>query len=237
MQPLSEGAREFGVELTQEQLDRFDTYYHHLIEWNARINLTAITGYDEVRVLHFLDSLSVACVLPPERRKGAKLIDVGAGGGFPGVPLAIAFPELKVTLLEATGKKVDFLRDLARRLELDNVATVQGRAEELGHGEQYRERYDLAVARAVAAMRTLAEYTLPFVPIGGTFVAMKGVDAGEETQAAARAIELLGGRLRELLPIRLPGLDEPRYLVVVDKVAPTPARYPRRSGVPAKKPL
>lgn len=234
---LSEGAREFGVDLTPDQLGRFETYYRLLVEWNTRTNLTAITGEDEVRVLHFLDSLSVARVLPPERREGATLIDVGAGGGFPGVPLAIAFPGLKVTLLEATGKKVAFLQELTRVLALGNVTTVQGRAEELARSEEHRERYDVAVARALAAMPTLAEYTLPFVRVNGLLIAMKGVDAAEETEQATGAIELLGGRVRELCPIHLPGLDAPRHLVVVDKVAPTPVRYPRRPGVPAKKPL
>jgi 16S rRNA (guanine527-N7)-methyltransferase len=234
---LYESAREFGVELTQEQLDRFDAYYRHLVEWNTRINLTAITGREEVRVLHFLDSLSVACALPHDALAGRKLIDVGAGAGFPGVPLAIAFPGLRVTLLEATGKKAAFLDDLARALALDNVTTLRGRAEELGRREEYREQFDLAVARAVAQMRTLVEYTLPFVRANGIFVASKGIDASEETQAATGAIQLLGGRVKKLVPVVLPTLDAPRYLVVIGKVSPTPARYPRRTGVPSKRPL
>jgi 16S rRNA (guanine527-N7)-methyltransferase len=236
MNLLQEGAREFGVELSQDQLDRFEAYYRHLVEWNTRLNLTAITGYGEVQVLHFLDSLSLACVLP-RVQLDRKLIDVGAGGGFPGVPLAIAFPELEVTLLEATGKKVAFLDDLTRALALRNVTTVKGRAEELGHREEYRERYDLTVARAVAEMRTLVEYTLPFVRLGGMLVASKGAEAAEETAAAAGAVQVLGGRVSELVPVVLPTLDAPRHLVVIEKVAPTPARYPRRAGLPSKKPL
>jgi 16S rRNA (guanine527-N7)-methyltransferase len=237
MRLLYEGAREFGVELTRDQLNRFEVYYRYLVEWNTRINLTAITGYGEVRVLHFLDSLSVACVLPREQLDDRKMIDVGAGGGFPGVPLAIAFPQLRVTLLEATGKKAAFLDNLSRALGLANVTTLRGRAEEWGQREEYRERYDLAVARAVAEMRTLVEYTLPFVRVNGLFIASKGADAAEETQAAAGAIQMLGGRVRQLVPVVLPTLDEPRHLVVIEKVAPTPARYPRRVGVPSKKPL
>jgi 16S rRNA (guanine527-N7)-methyltransferase len=237
MNLLEEGARGFGVELTREQLDRFEAYYRHLVEWNARINLTAITGYGEVRVLHFLDSLSVVCALPRERLADRKLIDVGAGAGFPGVPLAIAFPQLRVTLLEATGKKVAFLDDLARALALDNVTTLQGRAEDLGQREEHREQYDLAVARAVAGMRTLVEYALPFVRVNGTVIASKGADAAEETEAAAKAIQQLGGELRQVVPVVLPTLDEPRGLAVIEKVAPTPARYPRRAGVPSKRPL
>jgi 16S rRNA (guanine527-N7)-methyltransferase len=237
MNLLEEGAREFGVELTQAQLDRFEAYYRHLVEWNARINLTAITGHGEVRVLHFLDSLSVACALPRERLDDRKLIDVGSGAGFPGVPLAIAFPRLRVTLLEATGKKVAFLDDLVAALGLENATTLQGRAEELGQREEYRERYDLAVARAVAGMRTLVEYALPFVRVNGIFIASKGAEAAEETEAAAGAIRRLGGELRQLVPIVLPTLDEPRGLAVIEKVALTPARYPRRAGVPSKRPL
>ena len=165
------------------------------------------------------------------------LIDVGSGGGFPGVPLAIAFPKLRVTLLEATGKKVAFLENLSRALALENVTTRQGRAEELGQREDHRERYDLAVARAVAEMRTLVEYTLPLVRVKGIFIASKGADAEQETQAAAGAIQRLGGQVRQLVPVVVPELHEPRQLVVIDKVAPTPTRYPRRPGVPSKKPL
>jgi 16S rRNA (guanine527-N7)-methyltransferase len=237
MNLLAEGARAFGVDLGQDQLDRFEAYYRRLVEWNARINLTAITGYAEVQVLHFLDSLSVACALPRESIAGREMIDVGSGAGFPGVPLAITFPQLRVSLLEATAKKVAFLDDLVRGLGLDNVRTLRGRAEDLGQRQEHRERYDYAVARAVAEMRTLVEYALPFVRVNGIFVASKGADAAEESGTAAGAIERLGGRLHQLVPVSLPTLDEPRALVVIEKIAPTLARYPRRAGVPAKRPL
>ncbi len=237
MSLLQDGAREFGIELSAEQIDRFNAYYEHLVEWNARINLTAITGYSQVEVLHFLDSLSVARALRPGGLDGKKLIDVGAGAGFPGLPLAIAFPELNVTLLEATGKKALFLDFVSRALGLPNVAVLKGRAEELGHRPEHREQYDFATARAVAEMRTLVEYTLPFVRVGGLFAASKSADAAEETAQAAHALEALGGRLRELVPVTLPTLDALRNIVVVDKIAPTPERYPRRPGVPEKKPL
>lgn len=237
MDLLEDGARDLGIELTAEQLDRFEAYYRHLIEWNARTNLTAITDYKEVRLLHFLDSLSVAVALPRGQLNGRRLIDVGSGGGFPGVPLAIVFPGLHVTLLEATGKKADFLDTLTRVLAIGNVTTLRGRAEDLGRREEYRERYDFAVARAVAGMRTLAEYALPFVGVSGIFVASKGAGAVEEAASASGAVQLLGGRIRQVVPIALPSLKEPRGLVVVDKVAPTPANYPRRAGVPSKRPL
>jgi 16S rRNA (guanine527-N7)-methyltransferase len=241
MSLLQDGAREFGVELTDAQIDQFNAYYRHLVEWNARVNLTAITGYSEVEVLHFLDSLSVARALPGLTGFGkpvrSRLIDVGAGGGFPGVPLAIAFPHLQVTLLEATGKKAIFLDFLTRALSLDNATVLKGRAEDLGRRAEYREQFDFATARAVAELRTLVEYVLPFLRSGGILAASKGADAAEESERAAHAISALGGQLRELIPIRLPTLNEPRYLVVVEKVTPTPDKYPRRAGMPEKKPL
>lgn len=237
MDLLEEGARDLGIELTVEQLERFEAYYRHLTEWNTRTNLTAITGYGEVRVLHFLDSLSVAYALPRKQLDGRKLIDVGSGGGFPGMPLAIAFPGLNVTLLEATGKKAEFLDALVRGLAIGNVTTLKGRAEDLGRRQEYRERYDFAVARAVAGMRTLVEYTLPFVRVNGIFIASKGADASQEAEAASSGIQLLGGRVRQVVPIALPSLKEPRGLIVIEKIAATPAKYPRRAGVPSKKPL
>jgi 16S rRNA (guanine527-N7)-methyltransferase len=237
MSTLGDGAREFGIELSAGQIDAFNSYYKQLVEWNARVNLTAITGYSQVEVLHFLDSLSVVPALPRGELDGKTLVDVGAGAGFPGVPLAIALPYLHVTLLEATGKKAVFLDFISRELGLENVAVLRGRAEDLSQKPEYRERFHYATARAVAGMRTLVEYTLPFVRVGGLFAASKSADAAEETRAAAHAIDLLGGRLRELVPVTLPTLNELRYIVVVEKVAPTPTRYPRRAGVPERKPL
>ncbi len=237
MSLLYKGAREFGIDLEPVQLERFEAYYHHLVEWNARFNLTAITGYTEAQVKHFLDSLSVARALPREQLAGKKLIDVGAGAGFPGMPLAIAFPNLQVTLLEATGKRVRFLDELVRALALENVRAIKGRAEELAHTPEYRERYDFATARAVADLPTLVEYTLPFVRVGGIFIASKSAGAESEVNAAAFAIDALGGQVRELVPVHLPTLDETRYLVVIEKVTPTPRLYPRQAGLPRKKPL
>ncbi len=237
MSLLYESARQFGLELTPDQLASFETFYRLLIEWNARFNLTSITEYDEVQVKHFLDSLSLVRALPNKSLEGAELMDIGAGAGFPGVPLAIAFPRLQVTLLEATGKKVRFLDEAVRALSLENVSAIKGRAEELGHDAAHREQYDLVVARAVAHLRTLVEYTLPFARVGGIFVAYKGAGADHETYAAAHAIQVFGGQVRELIPIELPGIEDTRQLVVIDKVAPTPNLYPRRSGLPEKKPL
>lgn len=237
MSILYQGAREFGLELDKVQQDLFEAYYHLLLEWNQQVNLTAITEYTDVQVKHFLDSLSAAPLITRAAPQNKRLIDVGAGAGFPGAPLAIAFPELRVTLLEATGKKVRFLDTLARELPLENVTAVHARAEELAHNAHERETYDFAVARAVAELRTLVEYSLPFVRVGGAFIAYKALEAQAEAEAAAHAIEALGGRVREIILVKLPFKDDVRHLVVIDKVAPTPARYPRRSGMPEKKPL
>lgn len=237
MSILYQGAREFGVELDEIQQDLFEAYYHLLLEWNQQVNLTAITEYTEVQVKHFLDSLAAAPLIARAAPQNKRLMDVGAGAGFPGAPLAIAFPELRVTLLEATAKKVRFLDTLTRELPLENVTAVHARAEEFAHNERERETYDFAVARAVGELRTLVEYSLPFVRVGGAFIAYKALEAQAEAEAAANAIQTLGGRLREIVPIKLPFKDDVRHLVVIDKVAPTPVRYPRRSGMPEKKPL
>jgi 16S rRNA (guanine527-N7)-methyltransferase len=237
MSLLYEGTREFGLDLSPEQLASFETFFRLLVEWNEKFNLTAITEYADVQVKHFLDSLAVVRALPKGELDGKRVIDIGAGAGFPGVPLAIAFPYLRVTLVEATGKKVRFLDELVRELGLENVIALKARAEELAHDAHHRERYDFAVARAVAYLRTLAEYTLPFVRAGGSFIAQKGPGAEDENYAAAHAIDTMGGKTRELIAYDLPTLDETRYLVVIDKVAPTPRRYPRRAGLPEKKPL
>lgn len=230
---LAEHAREFGIELAPAQLDAFEVYYRDLVAWNSRFNLTTITERDEVIVKHFLDSLSVAPVLPPNT---ASLIDIGSGAGFPGLPLKIALPSLRVTLIDSTGKKIEFLKHMIAALNLRDATALHARAEELAHQSAHREKYDVAVARAIADLPTLLEYALPFVRVGGVFVAQKGVDVDEQVRRAARAIEELGGQLRKVAPVRLPGL-EPRHLIVVEKIATTPGKYPRAAGAPKKKPI
>ncbi len=237
MSLLYQHAREFGLDLTPIQQELFDKLARLLVEWNSKFNLTSITEYTAIQNKHFLDSLSAAPILIRYGFINHSLIDVGAGAGFPGLPLAIGFPDMRVTMLEATGKKVRFIDLAARELGLENVTALHARAEEFGRDAKHRERYDYAVARALAPMRTLVEYTLPFVRVGGKFIAYKAVDAESETAEAERAITKLGGRMVEIFPIKLADLEDVRQLVVIDKVAQTPAAYPRPGGAPKNKPL
>ena len=236
MDRLLTGARKLGVKLTAAQLAVFDLYRRELQEWNTRMNLTAIDDDDGIQIRHFLDSLSCLLAFRPPAAH-LRLIDVGAGAGFPGLPLKIMRPDLQLTLLEATKKKVHFLEHLCDHLKLNGVVVRHGRAEELGQDPAHREGYDWAIARAVAEMPILVEYLLPLVRVGGHCLAQKGENAPAEVRGAERALALLGGRLASLLPVELHGLAETRYLVLVDKVAPTPAKYPRRPGMPAKRPI
>lgn len=238
MEPLVTGARELHITLTDHHLDGFEICYRELVDWNERFNLTAITDWEGILVRHFLDSLSCLKALPRKSlAAGARVIDVGTGAGFPGLPLKLICPEMQLTLLEATGKKVTYLEHVVRALGLKGVKIVHGRAEELGHDPAHRERYDWALARAVAEMPVLAEYLLPLVRVGGAILAQKGEGAAAEVHAAEAAITTLGGRVRQLVPVELRGLAETRHLIVVDKVAATPDNYPRRPGVPKKRPL
>jgi len=236
MDVLKAGAMEWGLKLTPPQVDAFGLYYQQLLIWNERINLTSITDYKEVQVKHFLDSLSCLQVLDTVD-PDARCIDIGAGAGFPGLPLKIVWPRLQLTLLESVGKKVRFLTHMVEAMGLEETDIVQGRAEELGRNPDYREAFDVALARAVAQMSVLVEYALPLVRVGGIFVAQKGDDIEVEMKSAGAAIELLGGRLQEIKPVYLPGSEIARHLVVVQKLGPTTERYPRRPGIPAKRPL
>ncbi len=227
--------RLFGINLTQAQCEALRTYERELLAWNRKHNLTAIHRPEEIRTKHFLDSLSCALAFqgtPPHR-----LADVGTGAGFPGLPLKILYPNIRLTLIESVGKKTAFCEHIVDALHLSGVEVVKGRAEEIGRQSAHRESYDWVVARAVAVLPVLAEYLLPLTRVGGHVLAMKGASAPAEAQTAERALRLLGGELRELIPVTLPGVAEQRYLVVVDKVAATPAQYPRRTGIPRKRPL
>ncbi len=238
MEPLIAGTRELDITLTGRHLAAFETCYRELVDWNQRFNLTAITDREGVLVRHFLDSLSCLKTLSrAELAAGARVIDVGTGAGFPGLPLKIVCPGMRLTLLEATGKKVTFLEHLVRKLGLEEVQAIHARSEELGRDPLHREQYDWALARSVAEMPALAEYLLPLVRVGGVMLAQKGEGAAAEVQGADAAITTLGGRVRQLVPVELRGLAETRYLVVVDKAAATPEKFPRRAGMPKKRPL
>ncbi|MFP4343476.1 MAG: 16S rRNA (guanine(527)-N(7))-methyltransferase RsmG [Anaerolineales bacterium] len=238
MELVKAGIQDLRVVLKPQHIAAFEEYYRLLVQWNEKFNLTAITDYEGAQVRHFLDSLS--CLLALESGNafaGKRMIDVGTGAGFPGLPLKIFEPTLRLTLLEATAKKVRFLEHVVGQLGLQNVTVLHGRAEELGQDPQHRERYDWVVARAVAEMSILAEYLLPLARIGGHALAQKGEDAAAEVQRAEFAIRQLGGHVRRLVPVELRGLAETRHLVLLDKVAATPEKYPRRSGMPVKRPL
>ncbi|MGQ0605311.1 MAG: 16S rRNA (guanine(527)-N(7))-methyltransferase RsmG [Anaerolineales bacterium] len=236
MDALLSGARSLlGLELTPAQVGAFQLYADELRAWNEKFNLTAITDPYAIQIKHFLDSLTVLKVITGGQP--LRVIDVGTGAGFPGLPLKIVCPAIHLTLVDATGKKASFCEHVARRLKLSDVTVVHARAEEVGQQREHRERYDWAVARAVAEMPTLAEYLLPLVKRGGHVLAQKGKDAPAEAFGAARAIQKLGGELEQIVPVELPGVAEERYLIVLRKVAATHSRFPRRPGVPGKTPL
>lgn len=225
----------FGVRLNSAQLAAFDCYERELLDWNQRFNLTAIQESQQVSVKHFLDSLS--CLQLKNECPCERLIDVGSGAGFPGIPMKIALPSLRLTLVESVGKKAQFCQHIVSKLNLQGVQVIQDRAEVVGRLVEHREQYDWAVARAVAVLPVLAEYLLPLVRSGGIMLAMKGESGPAESHSAENAIRILGGHIRRLVPVILPGVADERYLVVVDKIAATPDQYPRRVGLPAKKPL
>ncbi len=238
-QPMAKFAREveslIGVKLSASQIKAFQIYENELIEWNKIINLTAIRDVSQIRCKHFLDSLS--CWLAFGDRKPKSIIDIGSGAGFPGIPLKILLPKMQLTLVESIGKKAKFCEHIVQTLRLENVTVITARAEEVGKTEIHRENYDWAVARAVAALPILVEFLLPFTRLNGGVIAQKGGNAPAEVQQAQNAIRVLGGRLHQLIPVSIPGVVEERYLVVINKVAPTPSIYPRLTGTPTKKPL
>jgi len=253
MEILREGARSLGLQLTAEHVRAFEIYFEELQVWNRRFNLTTVTRYEDVQVKHFLDSLTCLLAFPAASSGGAECVpdvvplshrdtpllcvDVGTGAGFPGLPLKIMRPALRMTLLESSRKKISFLEHVVARLGLEGVELVWARAEEVGQDPHHRERYDLVLARAVADMTVLAEYCLPLCRKGGCFIAQKGMDIEAELEGAQPALHVLGGQVRGVKNVALPGLREPRALVLIDKVHQTPIAFPRRPGMPAKRPL
>ena len=232
---FKEDLSEFNITLSDLQLQQFMTYYELLVEWNGFMNLTAITEYEEVLKKHFIDSLSLVKVC--DLTKEMSMIDIGTGAGFPGVPLKIAFPNLKVTLLDSLHKRVQFLNTVIEKLALTNIDTVHGRAEDFARPGSLREQYDICVSRAVANLTTLSEYCIPFVKRGGVFVSYKSEKLLEEKQEAEEAISILGGNVEKQVQFTLPNSDICRNLFVIKKVKDSPKKYPRKAGLPAKEPL
>lgn len=233
---LSQVAKsQFGLDINAHQLKKFKWFASELVTWNQRFNLTAITDSKGIEIKHFLDSLS--CLMAMGPKPVGRVIDVGTGAGFPGLPIKILYPQMQLTLLESIGKKVEFCRHVVRSLGLDRTEVIHARVERVGHWPGHRQAYDWALARAVATMPVLVEYLLPLLRMGGRAIIMKGETGPVEVHAAEGALRLLGGLVDQLITIELPMVVETRYIVVVNKVAATPEKYPRRPGIPAKKPL
>ena len=235
MDKFAEELKKTGITLTERQREQFDRYYELLVERNKVMNLTGITDYDEVNLKHFTDSLTI--VRLKDMSKISTLIDVGTGAGFPGIPIKIAFPHIEIVLLDSLNKRLKFLDDVIRELDLEEIRTLHGRAEDYAKKAEYREKFDLCVSRAVANLSTLSEYCLPFVKKGGSFVSYKSGEADEEIRSSENAVNILGGKIEKIEKFMLPDTDIGRSLVQIDKVKNTPGRYPRKAGVPAKEPL
>ena len=238
LEKLTQGVKQLGLVLSPKQKHQFQLYYEELVEWNKKINLTAITDYEEVQLKHFLDSLTLIAALRNVSwsKRSFALLDVGTGAGVPGIPMKILLPKTELVLLESVAKKTAFLQHLVTRLELDHVKVLTGRAEEIAHQPDYREKFDLVVSRALSKLATLAELTLPFCREGGLIIAPKKGAIEDELSQATKSIDLLGGRLKEVKRVDLELLKD-RSLVIIEKASPTPQRYPRRAGTPARHPL
>lgn len=231
------GLKEFNIELTDNQIMQFHQYYELLVEWNSFMNLTAITEWDEVVSKHFIDSLSLIRVINDISSKDYSIIDVGTGAGFPGIPLKIAFPNLKITLMDSLNKRINFLNEVIKKLGLSDITAIHGRAEEIGQNSSYRGSFDIVVSRAVANMTVLSELCLPLAKTGGKFVSYKSTKIDEEFSNATKAIDILGGKYIMQSEFSLPDSDIYRNLFVIDKVKETPKKYPRKPGTPSREPL
>ena len=234
---LSRGAEELGLRLEPHQLHQYQRYYHELDSWNQRINLTSVTDYEGVQIVHLLDSLTAAPLISSELRSSGRLLDIGSGAGFPGIPLKIAFPKLRLALMDSIGKKTAFLSHLCSALDIPEVDILTGRAETLAHDPELREAFDIVVTRGVSSMRVLMELTLPFCRPGGIVITWKKGQLEEEINASLYTMELMGGRLGEVREVNLDGLRDGRVLIIVNKVHKCPERFPRRAGLPQKRPI
>lgn len=234
-QILEQKLGELGIEQDQNQLERFHKFYQLLIEWNKVMNLTGITEYEDVVEKHFVDSLSIIKAIDLSRIH--TVIDVGTGAGFPGIPLKIAFPHLRVVLLDSLNKRIKFLDEVISQLGLTEICTIHGRAEEYARKEEYREQFDLCVSRAVANLSTLSEYCLPYIQVGGIFIPYKSGEIDDEVEQSKKAVRILGGNIKEVMKFELPGTDIHRSFVLIHKEQHTQKKYPRKAGIPAKEPL
>ena len=234
-QILEQKLGELGIKQDQNQLERFHKFYQLLIEWNKVMNLTGITEYEDVVEKHFVDSLSIIKAIDLSRIH--TVIDVGTGAGFPGIPLKIAFPHLRVVLLDSLNKRIKFLDEVISQLELTEIRTIHGRAEEYARKEEYREQFDLCVSRAVANLSTLSEYCLPYIQVGGIFVPYKSGEIDDEVEHSKKAVRILGGNIKDVMKFELPGTDIHRSFVLIHKEQHTQKKYPRKAGIPAKEPL
>ncbi|HYF82265.1 MAG TPA: 16S rRNA (guanine(527)-N(7))-methyltransferase RsmG [Clostridia bacterium] len=232
---LINGMKELGVDVSHETVERLLTFMKIMLEWNEKVNLTAITEEREVVIKHFLDS--VTCLSTGYIKNGMAVIDVGTGAGFPGVPLKILKDDLKMTLLDSLNKRIIYLNDVAKKLNLRNINIVHSRAEEAGSSKDHREAYDIVLSRAVAAMNVLCEYCLPLAKVGGFFLCQKGPDIKDEMKEADSAIKILGGKVREVREYQLPFSDIKHNIIVIEKVTATPTKYPRKPGKPAASPI
>ena len=230
---MSKKSKILGVRFSVEQIEQFYKYMNLLIEWNEKMNLTAITEPKEIILKHFIDSVTILKYIDDN----SKLVDVGTGAGFPGVPLSIMNPTLKITLVDSLNKRLIFLQEVVKELNLKNIEIVHARAEEFGQNKNYREKFDIATSRAVANLATLSEYLVPLVKIGGKIISMKASNAKEEINDAQKAIEVLGGKIEKIEEFDLPESDIGRTIIIIDKNKCTPAIYPRKAGTPAKEPI
>lgn len=235
LQIFYDGLEELGISLSEKQAEQFVKYYELLVEWNSFMNLTAITEFEEVVVKHFLDSLSLCKAI--DCTKKYRVIDIGTGAGFPGIPLKIAFPDMQITLLDSLGKRVKFLNEVIMQLGLTEIEAVHGRAEDYVKQTGKREGFDLCVSRAVANLATLSEYCLPYVACGGSFISYKSEKIAEEAKTAEKAIKMLGGEIGKQTEFTLPHSDIYRNLFQIEKKRVTPKKYPRKAGLPSKEPL
>ena len=222
-----------NIELNEEKIQKFYTYMNLLIEWNEKINLTAITKPEEIILKHFVDSLTISKYI----KENSSLIDVGTGAGFPGIPLNIYRNDLKITLMDSLNKRINFLNEVIKELKLENIETIHSRAEELGKNKKFREQFDFATSRAVANFSTLSEYLIPFIKVGGKCICMKSANIDDELETAGKAIEILGGKVVNKDIFSLPQSDLGRSVIVLKKIKNTPGKFPRKPGTPAKEPI